>query len=92
MSNQRRIHKGTLSQQFEIHSGFRQDCILTPLQFLIGIDDVLRLALSGNSHEIRCTLNDEWLTHLDYADNISILSHIIVDLVQMAQSKDNQLV
>lgn len=41
------LHDGRLSDDFEIRSGVRQGCILSPILFLLVISDVLRSALSG---------------------------------------------
>ena len=36
------LHKGALSEPFEVHSGVRQSCILSPILFLIVLGDVIK--------------------------------------------------
>ena len=37
------LHNGKLSQSFEVSSGVRKGCILSPILFTLEIDDVMRL-------------------------------------------------
>ena len=40
------LHKGKLSEQFEVKSGVRQECMLLPVFFLLVVNDVLYSALN----------------------------------------------
>jgi exonuclease III len=81
------LHNGQLTESFETVSGVRQGCILSPLLFLIVLDEVLRRAFSGSRRGIQWRLN-EHLEDLDYADDIVLLSHNHRDM----QSKTDDLV
>ena len=67
-------HKGKLSEPFEVHSGVHQGCILSPILFLIVLGDVIKAALLPHRNKgLRWTMNS-FLQHLDYADDICLLS------------------
>jgi hypothetical protein len=83
------LHRGKLSEQFEVLSGVRQGCLLSPLLFLIVIGDVLRAALPAGSQGIRWELF-KTLKHLDYADDITLLSHRFLDLAHMVQGIERE--
>ena len=69
------LHKGKLSEAFEVHSGVRQCCMLSPILFLIVLDDVIKAALVSHRNKgLRWTMNS-FLQHLDYSDDICLLSH-----------------
>ena len=38
------LHKAKLSEHFEVHSGVHQDCILSPLLFVLAVGDVINAA------------------------------------------------
>ena len=81
------LHKDKLSEPFEVHSGVRQGCILSPILFLIVLVDVLKAALlSHRNKELRWTMNS-FLQHLYYADDISLLFHKMSDLQDMICSR-----
>jgi hypothetical protein len=83
------LHRGKLSEQFQVHSGVRQGCLLSPLLFLLVISDVLRKALANSNRGIRWTLFDR-LNHLDYADDITFLSHQIMDISEMVHNMERE--
>ena len=63
---------GALSEFFEIHSGVRQGCVLSPLLFGIAMDWVLKTAMKKQA-------GIEWvdgkkLSDLDFADDIALLN------------------
>ena len=61
-------------ESFDIKTGIRQECLLSPFFFIFTIDWLMREATKGRRNGIQWTL----LTHLDdleYADNIALISH-----------------
>ena len=81
------LHNNRLSEPFSPESGVRQGCLLSPLLFLLVIDNVLRNALNSGRRGIQWTLNSH-LEDLDYADDICLLSTKRSDM----QSKLDDLV
>lgn len=67
------MHNGALTDEFGVNTGVRQGCILSPLLFLTVLDDVLKEALP-NTQGIWWTPTRK-LSHLDYADDICLLSN-----------------
>ena len=68
------IHNGVLSELFEMLTGVRQECLLSPVLFLLSIDWIMRRTTGANRDAIQWTLTAR-LEDLDFADNISLLSH-----------------
>ena len=64
--------EGQLSNWFQIVTGVRQGCILSPLIFLIVIDWVMKQATSSISIGLEW-LNNEHLVDLDFADDIALI-------------------
>ena len=63
------LHNGKLSEPFEVKSGVRQGCILSPMLFLIVLDDVISAALHPHVKHCRIQWNfTTFLQHLDYAE------------------------
>ena len=81
------IHNGQLSETFNSSSGVRQGCLISPILFLIVLDDVIHLAFDSKPRGIRWNLS-EYLEDLDYADDVSLLSSKETDM----QNKLNDLV
>ena len=83
------LHKGKLSDQFEIKSGVRQGCILSPVLFLLVIHDVLEAALNPlTTCGLRWRMSSQLsnLKHIDYADDICLLAEKISDVSLMANA------
>ena len=68
------IHDGELSESFEIKTGVRQGCMLSPFLFILAVDWLLREATSGRRDGIQWTLWTQ-LDDLDFADDLALLSH-----------------
>ena len=68
------VHAGELSEPFEIKTGVRQGCLLSPFLFLIAIDYIMREATRGRKNGIQWSLSKQ-LDDLDFADDIALLSH-----------------
>jgi len=73
-----------LTSLFDVITGVRQSCVLSPLLFLICIDYVMRKALSHP--EFRIPWGRGKLTDLDFADDVALLSHFTTTLQQMTDS------
>ena len=80
------IHSGRLSEDFEISTGVRQGCMLSPLLFLVVLDWVTRTAYAGSGKGIQWTFLRR-LEDLEFADDLALLSHRLQDL----QDKVNAL-
>jgi len=72
------IHNGKLSEPFTVQTGVRQGCLLSPTIFLIVIDWIMRQSTAGRKMGIQWTLSKH-LEDLDFADDISLLSHKMQD-------------
>ena len=68
------IHEGHLSESFEVKTGVKQGCLLSPLLFLLAIDWIMKSSMTGHRNGIQWTLTQQ-LDELDYADDIALLSH-----------------
>ena len=81
------IHEDKQTEPFEITTGVRQSCLLSPLLFLLAVDWIMRQATSNRRNEIQWTLLEQ-LDDLDFADDIALLSH---NQQQMQDSKMQDL-
>ena len=68
------IHDGKLTEPFSVLTGVRQGCLLSPMIFLMVIDWVMRQSTAGKKTGIQWTFTEQ-LEDLDFADDISLLSH-----------------
>ena len=68
------IHKNQLTDAFDIRTGVRQGCLLSPFLFLLAIDWIMKMSTSQKRNGIQWT---PWtqLNDLDFADDIALLSH-----------------
>ena len=62
------------SNAFQIRTGMRQGCLLSPFLFLLAIDWIMKVSTSQKQNGIQWT---PWtqLNDLDFADDIALLSH-----------------
>ena len=71
------IHAGHQSHAFEVKSGVRQGCILSPTIFLIVIDYIMHKL--SNEKGIKWNLNER-LTDLCFADDLCLMSCTVQDM------------
>nr|KAG5695304.1 hypothetical protein BaRGS_028239 [Batillaria attramentaria] len=67
-------HAGQLSESFEVKTGVRQGCLLSPFLFLLVIDRIMKTTTAGRKNGIQWTLWTQ-LDDLDFADDLALLSH-----------------
>nr|KAG5708190.1 hypothetical protein BaRGS_021124 [Batillaria attramentaria] len=67
-------HAGQSSESFEVKTGVRQGCLLSPFLFPLVIDRIMKTTTAGRKNGIQWTL---WvqLDDLDFADDLPLLSH-----------------
>ncbi|RXN14088.1 endonuclease-reverse transcriptase [Labeo rohita] len=67
-------HAGQMSDSFEVRTGVRQGCLLSPFLFLLVIDWIMKMTTAGRKNGIQWT---PWtqLEDLDFADDLALLSH-----------------
>nr|KAG5687299.1 hypothetical protein BaRGS_016900 [Batillaria attramentaria] len=64
----------SLSESFEVKTGVRQGCLLSPFLFLLVIDWIMKTTTAGRKNGIQWTLWTQ-LDDLDFADDLALLSH-----------------
>nr|KAG5696904.1 hypothetical protein BaRGS_015868 [Batillaria attramentaria] len=67
-------HAGQLSESFEVKTGVRQGCLLSPFLFLLVIDWIMKTTTAGRKNGIQWTLWTQ-LDDLDFADDLALLSY-----------------
>ena len=73
------VHNGRLTDKFQMLTGVRQGCLLSPLLFLIAIDWVTRQAYGASNKGI-CWQMMNTLEDLEFADDIALLTHRLQDM------------
>lgn len=68
------IHEGQFTRQFQVRSGVRQGCLLSPFLFLLAIDWIMKSSTKQRRNGIQWTLWKQ-LDDLDFADDLALLSH-----------------
>ena len=81
-------HAGKVSAGFEVLTGVRQGCILSPFLFLLAIDWITRKTTANKRNGIQWTLLTQ-LDDLSYADDLALLSHNLRQLQEKTSDLDN---
>ncbi|VDO63221.1 unnamed protein product [Schistosoma margrebowiei] len=68
------VHRGQLIDAFQVRTGVRQGCLLSPFLFLLVVDWIIRTSTSEGKHGIQWTAQNQ-LDDLDFADDLALLSH-----------------
>ena len=68
------VHRGQLTDAFQVQTGVRQGCLLSPFLFLLAIDWVMKTSTVGKRNGIQWTLWTQ-LDDLDFADDLALLSY-----------------
>ena len=68
------LHGGDATEKFQVLTGVRQGCILSPFLFLMAIDWVMKETTQGKKNGIQWSLLEQ-LDDLDFADDLALLSH-----------------
>ena len=68
------LNEGQLTDSFEIKTGVKQGCLLSPFLFILALDWLLKEVTRGKRNGIQWTLWNQ-LDDLDFADDIALLSH-----------------
>ncbi|VDO99811.1 unnamed protein product [Schistosoma margrebowiei] len=67
------VHGGQLTDAFQVRTGVRQGCLLSPFLFLLVVDWILKTSTSEGKHVIQWTARNQ-LDDLDFADDLALLS------------------
>ena len=67
-------HAGRLTDSFQLKTGVRQGCLLSPFMFLVAIDWIMKTTTKNRRNGIQWTLWSQ-LNDLDFADDLALLSH-----------------
>ncbi|XP_053945238.1 uncharacterized protein LOC128854839 [Anastrepha ludens] len=70
------LHTGTISNAFSTDDAAKQDCLLSPLHFIMALEEVMYQYTTRQIED------------LDFADDICLLSHKLIDM----QAKPDELV
>ena len=80
------VHGSQLTEAFQVETGVKQGCLLSPFLFLLAIDWIMETSTAQKRNGIQWTLWTQ-LDDLDFADDIALLSHT----QQQMQEKTNMV-
>ncbi|VDP45035.1 unnamed protein product [Schistosoma curassoni] len=69
------MHGGELTDAFQVRTGVRQGCLLSPFPFLLVVDWIMKTSTSEGKHEIKWTTWNQ-LDDLELTDDLARLFHI----------------
>ena len=78
------IHNSSLSKPFKVVRGVRQGCMLFPVIFTLVIDWIMKTSMNP-PRGLQWTLTSK-LEDLDFADDVSLLSHQLQQMQQKTES------
>ena len=68
------LHEGCISKAFQVLTGVRPGCLLSPFLFLLCIDWVIKETTNNRQTGIQRSLTEQ-LEDLDFADDLALLTH-----------------
>nr|XP_032516227.1 uncharacterized protein LOC116769294 [Danaus plexippus plexippus] len=72
-------HNGLLSEDIPVNAGIRQECLLSPILFLVVLHGIMQKVTKSKRRGIEWGLSST-LEDLDYADDLCLLSHTHTDM------------
>ena len=83
------MHAGQLSKSFNVKTGVKQGCLLSPFLFLLAVDWIMKETTKGERNGIQWTMWEQ-LDDLDFADDIALLSHTHTQMQDKTDSHKQQ--
>ena len=80
------LHEGCVSEAFEVLTGVRRGCLLSPFLFLLCTDWTMKQVTNNSRTSIQWSLTEQ-LEDLDFADDLALLAHTH----QQMQEKSHKL-
>lgn len=69
------VHSGQLTDPFQVRTGVRQGCLLSPFLFLLAVDWIMKVSTAQSRNGLQWTTPWTQLEDLDFADDLALLSH-----------------